>query len=127
MQSAKPFYATTEKKLSVPMRVFIKGFKSIAEGQYVALGKKLTFLVGPNSAGKSAIYAAISKLRQDAPLFELDVPSLHYKERKTIGRSFKLWVLSGKMRVIPLNRGQLMFFMILLMAKSEWRTGSTRG
>ena len=79
---AKPFYATTEKKLSVPMRIFIKGFKSIAEGQYVALGKKLTFLVGPNSAGKSAIYAAISKLRQDAPLFELDVPSLHYKGKE---------------------------------------------
>ena len=64
------------------MRIFIKGFKSIAEGQYVALGKKLTFLVGPNSAGKSAIYAAISKLRQDAPLFELDVPSLHYKGKE---------------------------------------------
>lgn len=64
------------------MRVFIKGFKSIAEGQYVAIGKKLTFLVGPNSAGKSAIYAAISKLRQDAPLFELDVPSLHYKGKE---------------------------------------------
>ena len=64
------------------MRVFIKGFKSIAEGQYVALGKKLTFLVGPNSAGKSAIYAAISKLRQDTPLFTLDIPSLHYKGKE---------------------------------------------
>lgn len=65
------------------MRIFIKGFKSIAEGQYVAFGKKLTFLVGPNSAGKSAVYSAISRLRSEAPLFDLDIPALHHKQHES--------------------------------------------
>ena len=60
------------------MRIYIKGFKSIAEGQYVAIGKKLTFLVGPNSAGKSVVYHALSKLEQGNQLFGLDASSLHY-------------------------------------------------
>ena len=60
------------------MKIFIKGFKSIAEGQYVAIGKKLTFLVGPNSAGKSVVYHALSKLQSDNPLFGLDASALHY-------------------------------------------------
>lgn len=60
------------------MKIFIKGFKSIAEGQYVAIGKKLTFLVGPNSAGKSVVYHALSKLQSENPLFGLDASALHY-------------------------------------------------
>ena len=60
------------------MKIFIKGFKSIAEGQYVAIGKKLTFLVGPNSAGKSVVYHALSKLQSGNPQFGLDASALHY-------------------------------------------------
>ncbi len=60
------------------MKIFIKGFKSIAEGQYVAIGKKLTFLVGPNSAGKSVVYHALNKLQSENPLFGLDASALHY-------------------------------------------------
>lgn len=66
------------------MRVFIKGFKSIAEGQYVAIGKKLTFLVGPNSAGKSVVYHALSKLQSGDPLFGLDAAALHYNGSRDV-------------------------------------------
>lgn len=59
------------------MKIYIKGFKSIADGQYIALGKKLTFLVGPNSAGKSVVFHAMKKLQGQHPHFEFDQKSLH--------------------------------------------------
>lgn len=47
------------------MKLFVQGIKSVAAGQYVDLGEKLTFLVGPNSAGKSTLIAALDLLRQE--------------------------------------------------------------
>jgi len=44
------------------MRIYIKGLKSLGGENYIALGKKLTFLVGPNSAGKSVLLMALDKL-----------------------------------------------------------------
>lgn len=60
------------------MRVYIKGFKSIADGQYVGLGNKLTFLVGPNSAGKSVLLHALQKLSGTSPLFEPEDHLVHH-------------------------------------------------
>ena len=53
------------------MKIFIQGFKSIRDGQYVALGRKLTFLVGPNSAGKSVVKLALDRLSGESPDFEV--------------------------------------------------------
>ncbi|MEY4978461.1 MAG: hypothetical protein RLZZ352_731 [Pseudomonadota bacterium] len=60
------------------MRIYIKGFKSIADGQYVGLGKKLTFLVGPNSAGKSVMLHALQKLSGTSPVFEPEDHLIHH-------------------------------------------------
>ena len=60
------------------MKIYIKGFKSISDGQYAALGKKLTFLVGPNSAGKSVVMHALEKLKGGDPQFDPEDQSLHY-------------------------------------------------
>lgn len=54
------------------MKIYIKGFKSIKDGQFVAIGRKITFLVGPNSAGKSVVMHALQKLKGESPDFELD-------------------------------------------------------
>ena len=54
------------------MKIFIQGFKSIRDGQFVALGKRLTFLVGPNSAGKSVVHLALDRLSGETPDFEID-------------------------------------------------------
>lgn len=54
------------------MKIYIKGFKSIKNGQFVAIGQKITFLVGPNSAGKSVVMHALQKLKGESPDFELD-------------------------------------------------------
>ncbi len=47
------------------MKLFVQGFRSVAEGQYIDLGEKITFLVGPNSSGKSAIIAAIELINKE--------------------------------------------------------------
>ncbi len=44
------------------MRIYINGLKSLHGENFVALGRKITFLVGPNSAGKSALLMALEKL-----------------------------------------------------------------
>lgn len=54
------------------MKIFIQGFKSIRDGQYVALGRKLTFLVGPNSAGKSVVKLALDRLSGDSSDFDME-------------------------------------------------------
>lgn len=64
------------------MKIYIKGFKSIKDGQHVALGRRLTFLVGPNSAGKSAVMMALQKLKGDTPAFELDESLVHRNPNK---------------------------------------------
>lgn len=47
------------------MKIFVQGIKSIAQGQYVDIGNKLTFLVGPNSSGKSSVLTAIELLDKE--------------------------------------------------------------
>lgn len=59
------------------MKIYIQGFKSINNAQRVAIGKKLTFLVGPNSAGKSVAMLALQKLQGDSPAYKLDPTLLH--------------------------------------------------
>ena len=59
------------------MKIYLKGFKSIKTGQFVSLGRKLTFLVGPNSAGKSAVMVALDKLKGKTPSFDLDETLVH--------------------------------------------------
>ena len=44
------------------MKIFIQGIKTIREGQFISIGKKLTFLVGPNSAGKSTLLTALESI-----------------------------------------------------------------
>lgn len=82
------------------MRIYIKGFKSIADGQYVSLGKKLTFLVGPNSAGKSVLLHALQKLNGASPIFEPEDQLIHHNISKdTIATSQTLgveWESNGK-------------------------------
>ena len=60
----------------------MKGFKSIKDGQRVALGRKLTFLVGPNSAGKSAVLLALQKLKGDKPEFILENSQIYRNPNK---------------------------------------------
>lgn len=60
------------------MRIYIKGFKSIANGQYLGIGKKITFLVGPNSAGKSVLLHALQKLNGTSPAFKPDDDLVHH-------------------------------------------------
>lgn len=60
------------------MKIYIKSFKSISDGQYVALGKKLTFLVGPNSAGKSVVAHALEHLKGNDPCFDPDARLQYY-------------------------------------------------
>lgn len=64
------------------MKIYMKGFKSIKDGQRVALGKKLTFLVGPNSAGKSAVLLALQKLKGDRPEFILESSQIYRNPNK---------------------------------------------
>jgi hypothetical protein len=82
------------------MRIYIKGFKSISNGQYVALGKKLTFLVGPNSAGKSVVMHAIEKLQGNSPRFEHEDELVHYNifhDRKAVEQSLGIeWEDGGE-------------------------------
>ena len=59
------------------MKIYIKGFKSIKSAQEVELGNKLTFLVGPNSAGKSVVMLALQKLKGDDPSFILDQTQIY--------------------------------------------------
>lgn len=59
------------------MKIFVQGFKSLRDGQYIALGNKLTFLVGPNSAGKSTLKLVLDKLKGDSPNFELDTKLIY--------------------------------------------------
>lgn len=59
------------------MELFIKGFKSISKGQYISIGRKITFLVGPNSAGKSVVMLALEKLKGVNPAFDLDESQIH--------------------------------------------------
>lgn len=59
------------------MNIYIRGFKSIRDGQFVAIGNRLTFLVGPNSAGKSVVLSALEKLSGDSAKFKLDINLIH--------------------------------------------------
>lgn len=59
------------------MKIYIQGFKSIRDGQFVAIGNRLTFLVGPNSAGKSVVLSALEKLNGERSQFELNVNLIH--------------------------------------------------
>lgn len=59
------------------MKIYIQGFKSIRDGQFVAIGDRLTFLVGPNSAGKSVVLSALEKLSGERSQFELDMNLIH--------------------------------------------------
>ncbi len=59
------------------MKVFLQGFKSIHSGQSIALGKKITFLVGPNSAGKSALMHALKNLAGETARYTFDESTLH--------------------------------------------------
>lgn len=47
------------------LKLFAQGIKSISHGQYVDLGSKLTFLVGPNSAGKSTVVEVLRLLNAE--------------------------------------------------------------
>lgn len=47
------------------MRLFVQGFRSVAGGQYIDVGDKITFFVGPNSSGKSAAIAAIEIMNKE--------------------------------------------------------------
>ena len=47
------------------LKLFAQGIKSISHGQYVDLGSKLTFLVGPNSAGKSTVVEVLRMLNAE--------------------------------------------------------------
>lgn len=81
------------------MRIYIKGFKSIADGQYVALGKKLTFLVGPNSAGKSVVLHALQKLQGVSPEFEAEDDLLHhivYQDKVAISQALGVEWFDGE-------------------------------
>ena len=64
------------------MKIYIQGFKSIRDGQFVAIGNRLTFLVGPNSAGKSVVLSALEKLSGDGPDFEFDEKLIHRSPNK---------------------------------------------
>lgn len=59
------------------MKIYIKGFKSIRDGQFVAIGNRLTFLVGPNSAGKSVVLSALERLSGQNAHFKLDMSLIH--------------------------------------------------
>jgi len=59
------------------MRIYIKGLKSLGGENYIALGKKLTFLVGPNSAGKSVLLMALDKLSGNWINREFDSDLIH--------------------------------------------------
>lgn len=48
----------------------------------MAIGNKLTFLVGPNSAGKSVVLSALEKLSGSSPSFELDMNLIHKNPRR---------------------------------------------
>ena len=69
------------------MKIYIQGFKSIRDGQFVAIGNRLTFLVGPNSAGKSVVLSALEKLSGEGPDFELDENLIHKSPNKEAGVS----------------------------------------
>ncbi|WP_225784005.1 DUF3696 domain-containing protein [Xenophilus sp. Marseille-Q4582] len=58
------------------MKVLIQGFKSIKDVQYIQLGEKITFLVGPNSAGKSILKLALDRIVGNK-IFDLDVELIH--------------------------------------------------
>lgn len=48
----------------------------------MAIGNKLTFLVGPNSAGKSVVLSALEKLSGSGPSFELNTNLIHKNPRR---------------------------------------------
>lgn len=64
------------------MKIYIQGFKSIRDGQFVAIGNRLTFLVGPNSAGKSVVLSALENLSGDSSHFKLDMNLIHKNPNK---------------------------------------------
>ena len=59
------------------MKLFIQGFKSIRDGQSISIGKKLTFLVGPNSAGKSIVHLALNKINGSDASFDFDFQTFY--------------------------------------------------
>ena len=59
------------------IKIYIKSIKSINSGQFIGFGDKLTFLVGPNSAGKSAVLLALTKLSGEDSNFEFDQTIVH--------------------------------------------------
>ena len=60
------------------MRIHLKGFKSLKNAQVISIGRKITFLVGPNSAGKSSVMLALDRLRGESTAFSLN-ESLVYR------------------------------------------------
>lgn len=83
------------------MKLFIQGFKSIRDGQSISIGKKLTFLVGPNSAGKSIVHLALNKINGSDASFDFDFQTFYKNPNQssqtvafqTIGLS---WSEAGK-------------------------------
>lgn len=83
------------------MKLFIQGFKSIRDGQSISIGKKLTFLVGPNSAGKSIVQLALNKISGNDASFDFDFQTFYKNPNQssqtvafqTIGLS---WSEAGK-------------------------------
>lgn len=73
-------YHTTE--IHANMKIFIKGIKTIRDGQFVALGKKLTFLVGPNSAGKSTLITAMENIERLFSKEEIDENIIYHNPNK---------------------------------------------
>jgi len=63
------------------MEIYIQGLRSLRDAQAVSIGKKLTFLVGPNSAGKSTVLLALQKLEQEGLEFEPDLNNLYKNPR----------------------------------------------
>lgn len=82
------------------MKVYAQGFKSIHSGQNIALGKRLTFLVGPNSAGKSALMHALKNLAGDTAKYTIDESTLHInpnnKSQSSSAQTLGLeWIRNG--------------------------------
>ena len=63
------------------MEIYIQGLRSLRDAQTVCIGKKLTFLVGPNSAGKSTVLLALQKLEEEGLEFQPDLDNLYKNPR----------------------------------------------
>lgn len=119
------------------MKVYIQGFKSIKDPQRVAIGNKLTYLVGPNSAGKSVLLHALNKLQGASPEFEplhvtlrnkrtsAHTSSSHYK---SITRAYDAIALGDEFKIdigqIHRNPNQNSTISAAYAFGVEWKQGS---